>query len=100
MVKSSAISDDVIYQSLRIAKRAAAWRKASASRLAPAESELSYRSSKVVVTATDILEDRDTARECLSSENRSLYGNRPIDLRDTAIGFEDVMDILRRIEFG
>lgn len=100
VVRSSALSEDVIYKSLRIAKRTAARRKATASRLKPAESELIYRLSKVLVTAIEILGDRDKAREWLLTENRALYGNRPLDLLDTAIGFEDVMDILRRIEYG
>ena len=100
VVKSSAISEDVIYKSLRIAKRTAARRKATASRLKPAESELIYRLSKVLVTAAKILGERDKAREWLLKENGALSGNRPIDLLDTAIGFEDVMDVLYRIEYG
>jgi len=63
-------------------------------------SELIYRFSKVVVEATAILGDRDKAREWLLAENRALHGNRPIDLLDTAIGFEDVTDVLYRIEYG
>jgi len=100
VVKSSAISEEVICKSLRIAKRTAARRKASAARLKAAESELIFRFSRVLVTATDILGDRDKARQWLLSENRALNGERPIDLLDTGIGFEDVMDVLHRIEFG
>lgn len=100
VVKSSAVSEDVICKALRIAKRTAARRKASASRLKATESELMYRFSKVFVTATEILGDRDKAREWLLTENRALNGDRPIDLLDTGIGFEDVMDVLHRIEFG
>jgi putative toxin-antitoxin system antitoxin component (TIGR02293 family) len=100
VVKSSAINEDVIYKSLRIAKRTVARRKASASRLKAAESELIYRFSRVLVTATDILGDRDKARQWLLTENRALSGERPIDLLDTGIGFEDVMYLLRRIDFG
>jgi putative toxin-antitoxin system antitoxin component (TIGR02293 family) len=100
VVKSSAISEDVIYQSLRIAKRTAARRKASSSRLKPAESELIYRFSKVLVAATAILGDKDKARQWLLAENRALHGNRPIDLLDTAIGLEDVMNVLHRIKYG
>jgi putative toxin-antitoxin system antitoxin component (TIGR02293 family) len=100
VVKSSAISEDVINKSLRIAKRTAARRKATATRLKPIESELIYRFSKVLVTATSVLGDIDKAREWLLTGNRALYGNRPIELLDTAIGFEDVMDVLYRIEYG
>jgi len=100
VVKSSAVSEDVIYSALRIAKRTAARRKASASRLKAAESELIYRFSKVLVAATEILGDRDKAREWLLTENCALNRERPISLLDTGIGFEDVMDVLHRIEFG
>lgn len=100
VVKSSAISEDVIFKSLRIAKRTAARRKATASRLKPSESELIYRFSKVLVAATDVLGDIDKGREWLLAENHALFGNRPIELLDTAIGFDDVMDVLYRIEYG
>jgi len=100
VVQSSAVSEDVIYSALRIAKRTAARRKASASRLKAGESELIYRFSKVLVAATEILGDRDKARDWLLTENRALSGERPIALLDTGIGFADVMDVLHRIEFG
>ena len=100
VVKSSTISEDVIYKSLRFAKRTAARRKATATRLKPGESELIYRFSRVLVTATEILGDKNKAKEWLLTENRALHGNPPINLLDTAIGFEDVMDVLTRIEHG
>lgn len=100
VVESSAVSEDVIYKSLRIAKRTVARRKASAARLKAAESELVYRFSRVLVSATDILGDIDKARQWLLTENRALNSERPIDMLDTGIGFGDVMDVLHRIEFG
>ncbi len=53
-----------------------------------------------LVEATEILGDRDKARDWLLTENHALGGVRPIALLDTSIGFEDVMDVLHRIEFG
>lgn len=100
VVKSSSVSEETIYKSLRIAKRTAARRKATDSRLKSLESELIYRFSKVLVTASEILGSKDHARAWLLSENRGLGGCRPIDLLDTGIGFEDVMDTLQRIEYG
>ena len=100
VVKSSAMSEDVICKSLRIAKRTAARRQASGSRLRSVESELIYRFSRALVSATDVLGDMNKARSWLLAENRALNGQRPIDLLDTGIGFEDVMDVLKRIEFG
>lgn len=100
VVKSSSVSKETIYKSLRIAKRTAARREATDSRLKPLESELIYRFSKVLVTATEILGSKKHAKEWLLSENRGLGGRCPIDLLDTGIGFEDVMDALQRIEYG
>lgn len=100
VVKSSSVSEEVLYKSLRIAKRTVARRKANDSRLKSSESELIYRFSRVLVTAKTILGDIHKAREWLLSENRALNGHRPIDLLDTGIGYEDVMDVLHRIEFG
>jgi len=100
VVKSSAVSEEVIYQALRIAKRTAARRKAKSARLKASESELIYRFSRVLVTAREVLGDKDKAREWSLTENAALNGERPIDLLDTGIGFDDVMDVLRRIEFG
>lgn len=100
VVQSSAVSEEVLYNALRIAKRTAARRKASATRLKAAESELIYRFSRVLVTATEVLGDRDKARQWMMTENNALHGVRPIDLLDTGIGFEDVMNVLQRIEFG
>ncbi|MFV2069568.1 MAG: antitoxin Xre/MbcA/ParS toxin-binding domain-containing protein [Pirellulales bacterium] len=100
VVKSSAVSEEVICKSLRIAKRTVARRKAGSARLKAFESELIYRFSRVVVTAKEILGDKDKARKWLLTENTALNGERPIDLLDTGIGFEDVMDVLSRIEHG
>jgi len=100
VVKSSLVSEEVIYKSLRIAKRTVARRKAKSARLKASESELIYRFSKVLVYAKEVLGDKDKAREWSLTENSALKGERPIDLLDTGIGFEDVMDVLGRIEFG
>lgn len=100
VAKSSSLTEDEILRALRIAKRTAARRKAKASRLKAFESELIYRLSKVMVAATEVLGNRTKARGWLLAENRALNGERPIDLLDTSIGFEDVLDVLRRIEHG
>ncbi len=100
VVASSDVSEEEICKGLRIAKRTAARRKASDGRLKASESELIYRFSKVMVTATEVLGSRDKAKQWVLTENVALAGNRPIDLLDTGIGFGDVMDVLQRIEHG
>lgn len=94
------LSDDTICGSLRIAKRTAARRKQQAARLKPAESELLLRLARVLVAAIETLGSDERAREWLLHENRALGGAMPIKLLDTGIGFQQVMDTLRRVEYG
>ena len=68
--------------------------------LNPRESELIYRFFKVFVTATEVLGDGGKAKSWMLMENRALSGIRPIELLDTVIGFQNVMDVLLRIEHG
>ena len=100
IVKASAVSEEVIWKSLRIPKRTAARRKATSAHLKASESERIVRFSRVFVAAKETLGDKDKAKNWLLTANTALHGERPIDLLDTGIGFEDVMDVLRRIEFG
>lgn len=100
VAKSASFSVDEIYDVLRIARRTAARRKATGTRLKALESERLYRLSCIFVTATEVLGDASRARNWVLESNGGLNGERPVDLLDTGIGFEDVMDILRRIELG
>jgi len=94
------LSEDALCEALRIAKRTAARRKESAARLKSDESELLLRLARVLAAATEILGGEVKAREWLIAENRALGGAPPIKLLDTGIGFQEVMDVLKRIEFG
>jgi putative toxin-antitoxin system antitoxin component (TIGR02293 family) len=98
--RESRLSEETIYKSLKIAKRTAARRKGHAARLKPSESEGALRLARVLAAATEALGDQDKARQWLQAENRALGGSKPIDLLDTGIGFQQVMDVLSRIEFG
>lgn len=94
------LSEEAICESLRIAKRTAARRKEHAARLKSDESELLLRLARVLAAATDILGSKEKARDWLVAENRALGGAVPIKLLDTGIGFQEVMNVLKRIEFG
>jgi len=100
VAQSSSFSVEEIYRALPINRRTAARRQASGDRLKALDSELLYRLSCVSVMAAKTLGDAAKAKSWLLESNRSLGGERPIDLLDTGIGFADVMDVLRRIEFG
>jgi putative toxin-antitoxin system antitoxin component (TIGR02293 family) len=94
------LSEEMIYGSLRIAKRTAARRKQQASRLKSSESERLLRLARVLAAARDVLGSEDKARKWLLSENRALGGAVPITLVDTGMGFQEVLDALKRIEHG
>lgn len=94
------LSDETIYGSLRIAKRTAARRKKEAARLKPSESELVLRLARALAAAKDVLGSQQKAATWLLRENRALGGAVPITLLDTGIGFQQVMDVLKRIEHG
>jgi putative toxin-antitoxin system antitoxin component (TIGR02293 family) len=94
------LSEETICRSLRIAQRTAARRKQRGARLKPAESELLLRLARVLAAATDILGSRDKAREWLLAPNLALGNVPPIQILDTGIGFQQVIDVLKRIEYG
>jgi len=96
----SRLSDETIYKSLRIAKRTAARRKKESARLKPSESELVLRLARALATAKDVLGSQKKAVTWLLRENRALGGEVPITLLDTDIGFQQVLDVLTRIEYG
>ena len=94
------MSEEAIVESLGIARRTAARRKRQGARLKPIESELLLRLARVLVAATGVLGSEAKARAWLVAENRALGGREPIKLLDTGIGFQDVVDVLKRIEYG
>lgn len=69
-------------------------------RLNPVVSDHLYRVANVLTLATDILGDRHKVLRWLNKPNRALNGNTPMSRLDTHIGYEQVEDILFRIEHG
>jgi len=94
------LSEETVCGSLRIAKRTAARRKQQSTRLKADESELLLRLARVLAAATEVLGSEDKARAWLVAENRALGGAAPIKLLDTGIGFQEVMDVVHRVEHG
>ncbi len=94
------LSEETIVGSLRIAKRTAARRRQQGGRLKPSESERLFRLARAFATATDVLGSEEKARQWLLAPNRALADDPPIKLLDTGIGFQEVIDVLGRIEFG
>jgi putative toxin-antitoxin system antitoxin component (TIGR02293 family) len=64
------------------------------------ESAKLLRLARVARRATEVFESGEPALDWLKRPNRALGGERPLDLLDTDIGAENVLDVLGRIEHG
>ncbi len=64
------------------------------------ESAKLLRLARVMVRATEVFEDSDTALDWLKAPNAALARRTPLGLLDTDIGAETVLDTLGRIEHG
>jgi putative toxin-antitoxin system antitoxin component (TIGR02293 family) len=99
--KRTTLSEEHFFDSLGIAKRTAARRKKKHSiRLKPIESELLLRFATVFAAATNVLGNEEKANLWMQTPNRSLSNIAPLNALDTGIGFQQVMDTLKRIEYG
>jgi putative toxin-antitoxin system antitoxin component (TIGR02293 family) len=94
------LPEEAILLGLGIPKRTLDRRKSLRSALKPAESEPVLRLARVFVTAQRVLGNSDHAREWLQTPILALGGKAPLELLDTGIGFQEVMDTLGRIEHG
>ena len=59
-----------------------------------------YRLARVAAQAQDVFESADTATSWLKRPNRGLNGHAPVDLLDTDVGTEQVVELLDQIEYG
>lgn len=89
-----------VHKTLGIAGRTVARRKQDPKPLNPEQSEKLLRIVQAMDHATEVLEDEAKALDWIRTANISLNDQRPLDMLDTGIGFERVMNILRAIEFG
>jgi putative toxin-antitoxin system antitoxin component (TIGR02293 family) len=75
-------------------------RTAHAKRLSLVVGDRLFRLAKMFAFATQVLEDRDAAREWLRSPQFGLNNAIPLDLMNTEVGAKEVEDLLGRIEYG
>lgn len=68
--------------------------------LNPAVSDRLYRIASILALATETLGSREKAVRWLHKPNRTLSGDTPLSRLDTQIGYEQVEDVLFRIEHG
>lgn len=94
------ISNERLYEVLRLPSSTIKARISKDQALAPAEQDRLYRVERVFGRAVQVLEDEEAARKWINRENRSLGGESPLALLDTEAGYELVLDTLARIEYG
>jgi putative toxin-antitoxin system antitoxin component (TIGR02293 family) len=68
--------------------------------LTPAESDRAVRMARVYANAVEMIGDEEKAIEWLSTPNRALGGEMPLDQLDTDTGARVVEDLLGRIAHG
>jgi putative toxin-antitoxin system antitoxin component (TIGR02293 family) len=94
------LSDREFADTLGISRRTLGRKKKAHSKLSPVESDRLYRLVKIFVLAVTVLEGRDQAVEWLHSRQIALGGRVPLDMMKTAVGAQEVEDLLVRIEYG
>jgi putative toxin-antitoxin system antitoxin component (TIGR02293 family) len=94
-LKNAALS-----QKLGIPPRTLTRRLSRHSRLTAAESDRTVRVARVYATAVEMIGNKVKAAEWLSTPNRALGGQAPIDQLDTDLGAREVENTLGRIAYG
>lgn len=75
-------------------------RREKQARLPQGETDRLWRAAVILGEATDVLGSRAKASSWLHRENRALAGMRPLDMLATEAGYEEVRNLLGRIEWG
>lgn len=94
------VGNGVLSRKLGIPQRTLTRRLSQASLLTPAESDRTVRMARVYANAVEMIGDEEKAVGWLSTPNRALGGEKPLDLLDTDMGARMVEDILGRIAYG
>lgn len=94
------IGNTLLSRKLGIPQRTLTRRLSQSSLLTPAESDRTVRMARVYAHAVEMIGDPEKAIEWLSTRNRALGGERPLDQLDTDMGACIVEDILGRIAYG
>jgi len=94
------LGNSALSRTLGIPQRTLTRRLSQASLLTPAESDRTVRMARVYANTVKMIGDEGKATEWLTTPNRALGGERPLDQLDTDMGARIVEDILGRIAYG
>ena len=94
------LSNSILSRKLGIPQRTLTRRLSRRSVLTSAESDRTVRMARVYANAVEMIGDQEKAIQWLSTPNRALGGERPIDQLGTDVGAQMVEDVLGRIAYG
>ena len=94
------VGSGILSRKLGIPQRTLTRRLSQALLLTPAESDRTVRMARIYANAVEMIGDEEKATEWLSTPNRALGGERPLNQLDTDMGARMVEDILGRIAYG
>lgn len=64
------------------------------------ESDKIYRIADLYSYGYDVFENKEGFNEWMTAENAALGNKKPIDFLDTMYGFQEVKDLIGRIDYG
>ena len=94
------ITQEKLLQHLNLPASTVKRRISQKTSLSSLEQDRIYRATRILERATQVLGDEVSAQKWVLKNVRSLGGECPFSLLDTAAGYELVLDILGRIEYG
>lgn len=95
------LSQDDFANAVRISTRTLSRRLMKAGNLlSPDESEKALRLARIFVEASEVLGSADKAKLWIRRSNKALGDEIPLNLLDSDLGTEQIMDILGRIRDG
>lgn len=94
------LGNTVLSRKLGIPQRTLTRRLSRGSLLTSAESDRTVRMARLYAIAVEMIGDQEKAIEWLSTPNRALGGEKPLNQLDTDMGARMVEDILGRIAYG
>ena len=100
LAKRFDVGPEVIRTLLGISKSTAARKVSQAAPLRSHASDRAFRLAQVLALANHVFEDDVDAREWFKKPIWALDGARPLDLLDTEVGTQRVVQVLNQVEYG
>lgn len=94
------VSVEEIQRVIGLSRSTGARRRARREPLRPLASDRAFRMASVFALAQQVFEGDEKASAWFKEPNRALGGERPLALLDTEAGSQQVVTVLKRLEYG